>query len=66
MDAAGLWRPLSGASRLRSRAIGKAATARRPRHRYHPGTGARLLLGLHAILPARWWDALMRLVLTSL
>ena len=48
-----------------SRAIGKAATARHPRHRYHPGTGARLLLGLHAILPAHWWDALMRLVLTS-
>ncbi len=46
-----------------SRAIGKAVTARHPRHRYHPGSGARALLWLHAILPARWWDALMRLVL---
>lgn len=43
-----------------SRAIGKAATARHPRHRYHPGRGARLLLWFHAILPTRWWDALWR------
>ena len=43
-----------------SRAIGKAATARHPRHRYHPGRGARLLLWFHAILPTRWWDAFWR------
>ena len=43
-----------------SRAIGKAVTARHPRHRYHPGTGSRFLLWLHAILPVRWWDALWR------
>ena len=43
-----------------SRAIGKAATARHPRHRYHPGAGALFLLWLHAILPTRWWDALWR------
>jgi NAD(P)-dependent dehydrogenase (short-subunit alcohol dehydrogenase family) len=43
-----------------SRAIGRAVNARHPRHRYHPGMGARFLLGLHAILPARWWDALWR------
>lgn len=47
-----------------SRAIGRAVNARRPRHRYHPGVGSRFLLWLHAILPARWWDALMRGVLT--
>lgn len=43
-----------------SRAIGKAVTARHPRHRYHPGTGSRFLLWLHAILPVRWWDAIWR------
>lgn len=48
-----------------SRAIGKAVTSRHPRHRYHPGTGSRFLLWLHAILPVRWWDALMRLVVKA-
>lgn len=48
-----------------SRAIGKAVNARHPRHRYHPGTGSRFLLGLHALLPVRWWDALMRLVVKA-
>lgn len=48
-----------------SRAIGKAATARHPRNRYHPGTGSRFLLGLHALLPVRWWDALMRLAVKA-
>ena len=43
-----------------SRAIGRAVSARHPRHRYHPGAGARFLLWLHALLPTRWWDALMR------
>ena len=43
-----------------SRAIGKAVNARRPRHRYHPGSGSYFLLWLHALLPTRWWDALMR------
>lgn len=43
-----------------SRAIGKAVSARHPRHRYHPGSGSYFLLWLHALLPARWWDALMR------
>ena len=43
-----------------SRAIGKAVNARHPRHRYHPGSGSYFLLWLHALLPTRWWDALMR------
>ena len=43
-----------------SRAICRAVNARHPRHRYHPGTGSYFLLWLHALLPARWWDALMR------
>ena len=43
-----------------SRAIGRAVGARHPRHRYHPGFGSRSLLWFHALLPTRWWDALMR------
>lgn len=43
-----------------TRTIRRAAEARRPRVRYHPGLGSRLLLVLHAILPARWWDAMLR------
>ena len=43
-----------------SRAIGKAVSARHPRLRYHPGSGSLFLLWLHALLPTRWWDALMR------
>ena len=46
-----------------SRAIGKAVNARHPRHRYHPGAGSLFLLWLHSLLPARWWDALLRRVL---
>ena len=46
-----------------SRAICRAVTARHPRHRYKPGTGAHFLLFLHAVLPSRWWDGLMRAVL---
>jgi NAD(P)-dependent dehydrogenase (short-subunit alcohol dehydrogenase family) len=46
-----------------SRAICRAVTARHPHHRYHPGSGSYLLLVLHALLPSRWWDALMRAIL---
>ena len=45
-----------------ARAITRAACARRPRPRYHPGMGARAMIALHAILPVRWWDALTRLL----
>lgn len=48
---------LSGPSAVR-KAICRAVTARRPRLRYRPGRGACLLLAAHALLPARWWDAL--------
>ena len=50
---------LAGATVV-SRAIGRAVNARHPRHRYHPGSGSFFLLWLHAMLPARWWDSLMR------
>lgn len=44
-----------------ARAIARAAQSRRPRARYHPGTGASALLFFHSLLPARWWDAIMRI-----
>jgi short-subunit dehydrogenase len=40
-----------------AKAIEKAITARRPRTRYPVTASARLLLGQHAILPDRGWDA---------
>ena len=51
---------LSPAKRV-TRAIVRAVNARRPRLRYRPGMGASTLISLHAILPARWWDAFVRL-----
>lgn len=42
------------------RAICRAVNARRPCVRYNPGMGASTMLFFHAILPARWWDALNR------
>ncbi|HEX2232750.1 MAG TPA: oxidoreductase [Thermoleophilaceae bacterium] len=38
-------------------AIEKAITARRPRPRYKVAASARVMLGLHALLPDRAWDA---------
>ena len=43
-----------------TRAISKAVNNRRPRARYRVGFGARTLVFFHALLPARWWDAMMR------
>lgn len=43
-------------------AIVRAVKARRPRARYLTGSGAHLVVFLHTILPARWWDALARLL----
>lgn len=43
-----------------TRAILRAVKARRPRVRYLTGSGAHSLVFWHAVLPARWWDALMR------
>ena len=39
--------------------IAKAVNARRPRTRYRAGAGAHSLVALHAIMPDRWWDALI-------
>ena len=43
-----------------TKAISKAVNKRRPRARYRVGFGARTLVFFHALLPARWWDAMMR------
>ncbi len=43
-----------------SKAISRAVNARRPRVRYRAGMGASIFIGLHALLPARWWDAIAR------
>ncbi|HYH59311.1 MAG TPA: oxidoreductase [Thermoleophilaceae bacterium] len=40
--------------------IEKAISGRRPRTRYPITAGARILLGVRAVLPDRGWDALMR------
>lgn len=44
-----------------ARAIARAVNARRPRTRYRVGFAAGTIVRLHALLPDRWWDALMRL-----
>ena len=43
-----------------AKAIARAANARRPKVRYRLGAGSGLIVILHAILPARWWDSIMR------
>lgn len=55
---------LSGPETVR-KAICKAVNARRPRLRYQPGMGGTTMIVLHAILPARWWDALNRKVVNN-
>ena len=54
-------RVLTNPSRV-ARAITHAATGLRPRVRYRVGAGASSLAFLHTVLPARWWDAMMRLL----
>ena len=49
---------LSPASRI-ANAISRATNARRPKLRYRTGTGAHSGVFFHAILPARWWDAII-------
>lgn len=43
-----------------AKAMCKAVNRRRPKVRYVIGRGATTILLLHYLLPARWWDALMR------
>lgn len=46
-----------------ARAITRAAVSRRPRLRYRMGTASHAGAFFHAIIPARWWDAMLRLLL---
>lgn len=45
-----------------SKAISKAVNSRRPRARYRIGFAARSIVFFHGLLPARWWDGMMRLL----
>lgn len=43
-----------------AKAISKAVNSRRPRARYRIGAFAHAIVFFHWLLPARWWDALLR------
>ena len=45
-----------------TRAICRAVRARRPRARYVVAAGSFTMVFWHAVLPTRWWDALVRLL----
>ena len=45
-----------------AKAITRAVNARCPKVRYRLGAGSGLIVVLHAILPTRWWDGIMRKV----
>ena len=45
-----------------AKAIARSVNAKKPRIRYRLGAGSGLIVFLHAVLPARWWDWIMRLV----
>jgi len=45
-----------------AKAIARAVNVKKPRIRYRLGAGSGLIVFLHAVLPARWWDWIMRLV----
>ncbi len=44
-----------------TRAISRAVNRKRPKTRYRIGFGSGILVLSHAILPDRWWDAILRL-----
>ncbi len=41
-------------------AISRAVNSRRPRARYRIGRFSHSAVAMHSLLPARWWDAMMR------
>ena len=47
-----------------AQAVVRAATSRCPRTRYRLGTASFSVTVLHALLPARWWDALLRNIMS--
>ena len=47
-----------------AQAVVRAATSRCPRTRYRLGTASFSVTVLHALLPARWWDAMVRTLMS--
>lgn len=47
-----------------TKAICKAVGSRKPRARYRVGFASGTMLFFHNLLPARWWDALIRSIMT--
>ena len=47
-----------------AQAVVRAATSRCPRTRYRLGTASFSVTVLHALLPARWWDSLVRMIMS--
>ena len=45
-----------------TRAMLRAVNSRRPRARYRIGFAARTIVFFHGLLPARWWDGIMRML----
>lgn len=43
-----------------AKAIIRAVNAKHPRTRYRLGAGSGLIMVMHSLLPARWWDSIMR------
>lgn len=58
----GDWGRLLSRPTVVAKAIVRASLSRRPRVRYHPGRAGWAMPFFHALLPARWWDAVMRLL----
>jgi len=64
---AAIFRKAYGGSYLSSpeviaKTVVRAVESRRPKARYRRGAGAGLMLFFHWLLPARWWDAIVRKV----
>lgn len=55
----GHWLP---APKVIRRRMVRAVNSRHPRARYRAGRFAHVAVAAHALLPARWWDALMRCI----
>lgn len=62
--AAGMRKQYSGNMmsdpKIISKAIAKAVNARRPKTRYLIGLGAKPIVLMHTLLPARWFDYIMK------
>ena len=59
-DAEGDQSRLAGDAEDVAKAVERAITARRPKPRYSVTPAARIVRGIHAVLPDRGWDAFLR------